>query len=696
MPLWPRLSLSRISAYRTTTVPCKREQLRGLYTRILRTAIGIALIAGCGHLGVDHKLPAKDGAPDALGPTDALVPGFCLVGTLTYPTIQSTVDDIACLVISVPAGTWRERLIVDRALEMFGVSSTQTVLDAGGLGRALDVTANGELQLRAMAVTGGNATTGAGIRVSGPTTLRDVRVFENTGAGSDIRGAGITVENVALTLGSGTQVDSNSLEAVGPGAVLLAGGAGIHAQGNAAVVTIAGTVAIHDNGIVLRQDTISGLANGAGMYLGSGAQLIGDGALSIRDNRVEVSPVSESPVTSQARGGGLFCEDSSANLIGLELSGNLALSTTSSVPFAEAYGGGLAAYNCGITLRQATVTDNEARANAEDTLANAHGGGVFADTSTFALENSSITGNRVSTTLTGTVPVQGTCRGGGLYAKGTDVRISDSTLAGNSVTGTASVGSPECNGGAITIDSAATLRTIATIMRSTLGPNNRVTATSTGLALTDARGGALAIANYASNQEILVSVENSTISGNSVEAIGVSTVSLGGGVSIDRSHEESIVEVRALQCTFSENEAFMPTGSGGIDAFTAGAAGYPDLLQLQNTLLVGNRGVESAPNCRAVGSLVVVSGRVYVEDQQFLECAAIVNGGAELITDDSASLLPLADNGGPTRTHALGLASTAIDSVPDATCVDLLDAPLLIDQRSQPRSSCDVGALEAQ
>lgn len=624
------------------------------------------------------------------------MPGFCLVGTPAYPAIQSAVDDVACLAISVPAGTWNERLIVGRALELFGVSPAETLLDAGGLGRAIDVTTSGELLLRAMGVTGGNATTGAGLRVSGPTTLRNVRVFENAGAGPEIRGAGIAIENVSLTLGSGTQIDANSLEAVGTGATLLAGGAGIHAQGKAAIITIEGPVAVHDNAIVLRQDTVPGLADGGGIYLGSGAQLVGGGPLTIRENRAEVAPVSESPIVSQVRGGGLFCENSSANIAGLDLSSNLAISATKNVPFAEAYGGGLAAYNCDVTLRQATVTDNEARAQAEDSLANAHGGGLYVGSSTFALEDSSVSENRVSITLSGTIPVQGTCRGGGLYGAGANLRISDSTFAGNSVLGIAGIGSPECHGGAIALNSAATQSTIATIERSTIGPNNRVTATSTGPGLTDARGGALAVANFAGNQQTLVSLENSTISGNSVDATGVSTASLGGGISINRGHEDSIVELRAVQCTITDNEAFTPTGSGGIDAFTAGAAGFEGLLQLQNTLLVGNRGVGAAPNCRAVGSLAVVSGRVYVEDHQFIECAAIVSGGAELIVDDNAGLLPLADNGGPTQTHALEVASTALNSVPGGTCTDLSDAPLLIDQRSLPRSSCDVGALERQ
>jgi hypothetical protein len=53
-------------------------------------------------------------------------------------------------------------------------------------------------------------------------------------------------------------------------------------------------------------------------------------------------------------------------------------------------------------------------------------------------------------------------------------------------------------------------------------------------------------------------------------------------------------------------------------------------------------------------------------------------------------LAPLADNGGPTRTHALYAGSPAIDAVPFANCT-------VIDQREAGRpvnGICDIGAFE--
>jgi hypothetical protein len=65
------------------------------------------------------------------------------------------------------------------------------------------------------------------------------------------------------------------------------------------------------------------------------------------------------------------------------------------------------------------------------------------------------------------------------------------------------------------------------------------------------------------------------------------------------------------------------------------------------------------------------------------------------VTAEDLDLGELADNGGPTMTHALPLGSVAIDAIPGDSCeVDK-------DQRGQPRpetggSMCDVGAFEVQ
>jgi len=73
------------------------------------------------------------------------------------------------------------------------------------------------------------------------------------------------------------------------------------------------------------------------------------------------------------------------------------------------------------------------------------------------------------------------------------------------------------------------------------------------------------------------------------------------------------------------------------------------------------------------------------------------------VTSEELNLGPLADNGGPTQTHALGLMpeSAAIDAIPEEECLDSNGNPLVADQRGQPRpetggARCDVGAFELE
>jgi hypothetical protein len=73
-------------------------------------------------------------------------------------------------------------------------------------------------------------------------------------------------------------------------------------------------------------------------------------------------------------------------------------------------------------------------------------------------------------------------------------------------------------------------------------------------------------------------------------------------------------------------------------------------------------------------------------------------------TAGELNLGPLANNGGPTMTHALltePTVSVAIDQIPGADCVDADGAPLTTDQRGESRpetggTMCDVGAFERQ
>jgi len=63
------------------------------------------------------------------------------------------------------------------------------------------------------------------------------------------------------------------------------------------------------------------------------------------------------------------------------------------------------------------------------------------------------------------------------------------------------------------------------------------------------------------------------------------------------------------------------------------------------------------------------------------------------VSSSALALGPLADNGGPTMTHALLPGSIAIDAIPELMC------EVAEDQRGEPRPAggmCDIGAFELQ
>ena len=139
-------------------------------------------------------------------------------------------------------------------------------------------------------------------------------------------------------------------------------------------------------------------------------------------------------------------------------------------------------------------------------------------------------------------------------------------------------------------------------------------------------------------------------------------------------------------------------------ALTGAAFNVADTLEVVNVTILRN----SAPDgVFANSGTVNISGSiVHAHAGAADDCtgAPITSGGYNVVTGVGCTwaasdvvaaprLLPLADNGGPTRTHALRPASPAIDAIPAAAC------QVTLDQRGEPRPAgpgCDSGAFEVQ
>ena len=112
-------------------------------------------------------------------------------------------------------------------------------------------------------------------------------------------------------------------------------------------------------------------------------------------------------------------------------------------------------------------------------------------------------------------------------------------------------------------------------------------------------------------------------------------------------------------------------------------------LVLRNTLLasntVGSGGDD--PDCAVAGGTVQSRGANLIE--QVTANCVITGPTATNLTGSAPGVGPLADNGGPTRTHALLPGSLALEHG-DGACA-------AVDQRGVPRPQngrCDIGAYE--
>jgi len=211
-------------------------------------------------------------------------------------------------------------------------------------------------------------------------------------------------------------------------------------------------------------------------------------------------------------------------------------------------------------------------------------------------------------------------------------------------------------------------------------------------------------------------VTNSTLSGNSSSSVGGgiqndgtltitnSTLSgntagfTGGGIGNDHG------DLTITNSTLSGNSA--SSSGGGIANFAFGTANISFTTMSGNSAVQGG-GIYNAgdPNL----STVNIKNSIVANSTSGGDCSNsgtfnatgtnfTTNGtcpGFTAVTPAQLNLGPLADNGGPTETHALLPGSVAIDAAPD--CTDVAVNTVSADQRGVGRpqgSACDVGAYE--
>lgn len=313
-----------------------------------------------------------------------------------------------------------------------------------------------------------------------------------------------------------------------------------------------------------------------------------------------------------------------------------------------------------LTLNRTTITGGKL------TATDARGGGILNQEGELTIINSTISGNSVPNS-----PSDYNASGGGIAARSSSQRVT-LTIMGSTITGNSGY-----NGGGLRHGNFGTM----TITGSTVSGNSGV--------------GTAGVFHIGDDSTI----SDSTISGNS----GTGNYSVGGLLQGGT--------LTITNTTISNNSAPGNFGTGGVGAYAGGT------LTLTNSTVTGN----SAPN--GVGGIgnssTVVLNRTLISGNKG-STAAEFYGGATVNADNfnvfgfsgnagvsgfspgATDIVPsvalakvlnttLANNGGPTRTHALVSGSPAVNAV-DAGC-----PPPGTDQRGIKRpqgAACDVGAFE--
>lgn len=664
----------------------------------------------------DGNLIDGDGCNAACSAATCYVP-------VTHATVMSGLADQACSTLYLHSAVYAERFTLLRPTTLVGVGNLPPVLDGGGAGTVVTIDTGVTATLRRLAISNGRGAQGGGVLNRGTLTLDDVAVTDNTAAAEVPQGGGIANLGGAVTLSAST-VARNHLVATGApnplagagifssgGTVRIDGGSKIEENdiklankasfigrggGIAAVdtaLTILGASAVRGNVIDVDGGAGMGTAYGGGLHVTGGSLAISGGSL-VEDNSARARGFGTSgDARGLAAGGGFHVTAATVAFDGAIVRNNKVAAESAASAFASAGGGHLQ----GVTLdiKGSTFSGNAVRAenpeNAEfNTFATAAVGGLSLESSGGTISDTSISGNTVTTDSKSTngTPYVYSSAGGAQIIGGPPrtVTLQRCSVDGNSAISLHAAGTASIGGLNTEVYTGSGVVLNVNIVASTISNNLAQAPTSASVGGLSASGGT-------GDTQLNINLVNSTISGNRADAPQGS--SMIGGFKAETSTGQARVNVIFASSTIVGNRATGVTAFAGGLSLTKGISMANTTFRVRNTIIADNVAT-NAPDCTTNGVTVQSEGNNLLG---VVGNCTLANPSNE--RTGATGLGPLADNGGPTMTHAPLAGSQAINNGAQFGCSDPIDVvnPLTADQRGLPRVAggrCDIGAVEAQ
>ena len=531
--------------------------------------------------------------------------------------------------LTVPDGTYLENVMVSRGVQLRGAGPDTVIIRGNDIDAT--VTVNSDTTIEGIRVTDGGD---SGIKLTGPynVTLDDL-VVDNSNA---FRGGGLFAADGTVTLtnsnfnantanfGGAIASDVNGTINIGPAAGTcndgaLAGGPNVFlsntASSDGGAIEVRGTVNVADG---FFRDNAAG--DGGALYYDAGA------------NPSSVSCTYFETNSATANGGAISGNDDAD----VTISDSRFVSNT-----AGSRGGAIADFVEGTRL---TIDGSIFESNSADIS-----GGAIITTSAFVGTNNAYTQNSVNQTG-GAISVEACCLSSGDFAS-TGSQFSSNTSG--------------FAGGAIFVSSAAQVTVDTAVIENNTAGYGAGLYNATAVAITDSTFEANVATQLGggiyNEPNTTLNLSGSLLRGN--DALRVSTTA-GGGIG---GAGDSVI----TNSTFNTNSA--PNGDGGGIGLEAGSADVSFVSFVGNTAA----GFGGAFNGETGSTISLLGTAAQGNSSQFGPlCASFVSvgfnvsgGNPSLCTLASTDVIgttgfePLADNGGPTLTHALGVNSPAVDVV---------------------------------